>query len=104
MTVDVKEVVLNKLYNFYGILLFRRRLSAEGAKPESNNGWKSELGHVGMYVCMYVCMVFGVFSRTKARSATNEIPKFRSPERALLRHSIIGVRLLTSARRAKLPK
>ena len=49
-------------------------------------------------------MVFGIISRTKARSATNEIPKCRSPERALLRHSIIGVRLLTSARRAKLPK
>ena len=27
-------------------LLFRRRLSAEGAKPESNNRWKSELGQV----------------------------------------------------------
>ena len=26
--------------------LFRRRLSAEGAKPESNNRWKSDLGHV----------------------------------------------------------
>ena len=33
--------------------LFRRRLSAEGAKPESNNRWKSELGHVCRYVCMY---------------------------------------------------
>ena len=52
-----------------------------------------------MYVCGYVCMVFGIISRTKARSATNEIPKCRSPERALLRHIIIGVRLLTSARR-----
>ena len=52
----------------------------------------------------YVCMVFGVFSRTKARSATNEVPKCRSPERALLRQSIIGVRFLTSARRTKLPK
>ena len=31
-------------------LLFRRRLSA---KPESNNRWKSDLGHVCMYVCMY---------------------------------------------------
>ena len=51
-----------------------------------------------------VCMVFGIISRTKARSVTNEIPKCRSPERALLRHSIIGVRLLTSARGAKLPK
>ena len=30
--------------------LFRRRLSAEGAKPESNNRWKSELGHVCGYV------------------------------------------------------
>ena len=38
--------------------LFRRRLSAEGAKPESNNRWKSELGHVcimwvGGWVVMY---------------------------------------------------
>ena len=49
-------------------------------------------------------MVFGIISRTKARSATNEVPNCRSPERALLRHSIIGMRLLTSARRAKLPK
>ena len=81
-------------------LSFRRRLSAEGAKPESNNRWKSELGHV----CGWVCMVFGIISRTKARSATNEIPKCRSPERTLLRHHIIGMRLLTSARRAKLPK
>ena len=24
-----------------------------GAKPESNNRWESELGHVCMYVCMY---------------------------------------------------
>ena len=60
--------------------------------------------YVGRWVCGYVCMVFGIISRTKARSATNEIPKCSSPERALLRHHIIGVRLLTSARRAKLPK
>ena len=86
------------------MLSFRRRLSAEGAKPESNNRWKSELGHVCMYVGRWVCMVLGIISRTKARSATNEVPKCMSPERALLRHHIIGVRLLTSARRAKMPK
>ena len=83
-------------------VLFRQRLSAEGAKPESNNRWKSDLGHVCMYVCMYyvcmyVCMVFGIISRTKACSATNKVSKCRSPERALLRHNIIGVRLLTNA-------
>ena len=49
-------------------------------------------------------MVFGIISRTKACSATNEVSKSRFPERALLRHNIIGVRLLTSARRAKMPK
>ena len=43
------------------------------------------------YVCGWVCMVFGIISRTKARSATNEIPKCRSRERALVRHHIIGV-------------
>ena len=57
-----------------------------------------------MWVGGWVCMVFGIISRTKARSAINEIPNCRSPERALLRHHIIGVRLPTSARRAKLPK
>ena len=81
-------------------VLFRRRLSAEGAKPESHNRWKSDLGHV----CMYVCIVFGIISRAKARSATNEVPKCRFPERALLRHNVIGVRLLSCARRAKMPK
>ena len=64
--------------------------------------------YVYMYVCMYVymwvCMVFGILSRTKACSATNEVLKCRSPERALLRHNIIGVRLPTNARRAKMPK
>ena len=43
--------------------------------------------YVGRWVCGYVCMVFGIISRTKARSATNEIPKCRSPERALLTHA-----------------
>ena len=52
-----------------------------------------------MWVCMYVCMVFGIISRAKAGSATNDVPKCRSPERALLRHNIIEVRLLTSAAR-----
>ena len=45
---------------------------------------------------MYVCMVFGIISRTKVRIATNDVPKCRSPERALLRHDIIGERLLTA--------
>ena len=49
-------------------------------------------------------MVFGIISLTKARSTINEVPNCRSPEQALLRHYIIGVRLLTSARRAKLLK
>ena len=62
---------------------FRRRLSAEGTKPASNNRWKSDLV---MYVGGWVCMVFGIISRTKARSATNEVPKCRSPQRALLGH------------------
>ena len=57
-----------------------------------------------MWVGGWVCMVFGIISRTKARSATNETLKCKSPERAFLRHNIIGVRLPTSARRAKMPK
>ena len=62
-----------------------------------------------MYVCMYVCgyiylyvdcgwlgMVFGISSRTKARSATSEVSKLRYPERALLRHNIISRVVLDS--------
>ena len=46
--------------------MLRRRLSAEGAKPESHNRWKSELGHV-----QYSTKVFGAlepFSRFLAIS------------------------------------
>ena len=43
-----------KLGPYQNYQLFRRRLSAEGAKPESNNRWKSELGHVCGYVGGYV--------------------------------------------------
>ena len=75
----------------------RRRREAGSQTIDGNPTWV-------MYVGMWVGMVFGIISRTEARSATNEVPKCRSPERALLRHHIIGVRLLTSARRAKLPK
>ena len=57
-----------------------------------------------MWVGMYVCMVFEIISQTKAYSATNEVAKCRSPERALLRHSIVRVRLLTSEWRAQIPK
>ena len=38
-------------------------------------------------------MIFGIISRTKPRSATNEVPKCRSRERALLRHHIIAYRI-----------
>ena len=83
---------------------FRRRLSAEGAKPESNNRWKSELGHVGGYVFMYVWYLELYREPRHVAQQTRYQNVYRSPERALLRHSIIGVRFRTSARRAKLPK
>ena len=47
-----------RIFKCAGYRLFRRRLSAEGAKPESNNRWKFELGHVCGYVGGWVCMVF----------------------------------------------
>ena len=60
--------------------------------------------YVYLWVCRYACKVFGISLRTKACSAKNELSKCRPPEQALLRHYIIGVRLLKSARRAKMPK
>ena len=38
------------MYDFrLEVPFFRRRLSAEGAKPESNNRWKMGSAHVCMY-------------------------------------------------------
>ena len=52
--------------------LFRRRLSAEGAKPESNNRWKMGSGHVCiLYVCLYVFMY--VFRKYLAISSTERV-------------------------------
>ena len=71
--------------------LFRRRLSAEGAKPESNNRWKMGSGHVCIYVCMYVCMVFANIWRFKAPSESKVAPYHSHVNGALLRHEIIGI-------------
>ena len=56
--------------------LSRRRLSAEGAKPESNNNyrWKKGSGHVYTYVYMWVIVFIYVykcmyFSQLKHRSS-----------------------------------
>ena len=66
---------------------FRRRLSAAGAKPESNNRCPMKLGAGScMCVCMYVCVVLDNILRTKAPSATKEVPNDRSQSRTLLRH------------------
>ena len=42
--------------------------------------------YVYMYVCMYVCVVLDNILRTKAPSATKEVPNDRSQSRTLLRH------------------
>ena len=53
-----KYLISTALTRLHGnpYVLFRRRLSAEGAKPESNNRCKSELGHVCVWVCVWVCV------------------------------------------------
>ena len=64
-----------------------------------------------MYVYMYICMYVGMYvwylelAREPRHVAQQmSVSKCKSPERALLRHHIIRVRLLKSARRAKMPK
>ena len=84
--------------------LFRRRLSAEGAKPESNNRWKSELGHVCMYVGGWVWYLELSREPRHVAQQTRYQNVGLGNRHCLHRHHIIGVRLLTSARRAKLPK
>ena len=91
----------------HGSLTIDRFIQTEAERRRREAGVKQSMEirlRSCMYVCMWVCMVFGIISRTKACTATNEVLKCRSPERALLRHNIIGVRLLTNARRAKMPK
>ena len=50
-----------------------------------------------MYVCMYVCVVLDNILRTKAPSATKEVPNDRSQSRTLLRHhyNIPGAQVCT---------
>ena len=62
--------------------LFRRRLRAEGAKPESNNRWKMGSGHV----CIYVCMFFANFWRFKGPSESKVVPYDSHVNSTLLRH------------------
>ena len=79
---------------FFCTYLIRRRLSAEGAKPESNKRWKTGSGHVCMYVCMYV----GFFKDISRSSALNEskVVSCCSPVYSTLhRHVNIRVRFLT---------
>ena len=64
-----KAVLILKVFFAYYVLLnilFRRRLSAEGAKPESNNRWKTGSGHV--------CMFFKDISRLRALSEAEVAP------------------------------
>ena len=82
---------------------FNCLIQTEAERRRREAGVKQSM-EIRLRSCMWVCMVFGIISRTKACSATNEVSKCRSPERSLLRHTIIGVRHLTSARRAKMPK
>ena len=41
---------------------------------------------------MWVCMVFGIISRTKARSAINEVPNCRSPDKVGIPNFVSGPR------------
>ena len=94
-----------------GLPVTRREkiIQTEAERRRREAGVKQSM-EIRLGSCMWVCGWVGVYgiwnylATTKARSAINEVPNYRSPERALLRHHIIGVRLPTSARRAKLPK
>ena len=59
----------------------RRRREA-GVKQSMSDETRSWV----MYVCMYVCVVLDNILRTKAPSATKEVPNDRSQSRTLLRH------------------
>ena len=77
---------------------FRRRLSAEGAKPESNDRKAIERS------CMYVCMFFKDISRYRALSESKVVPDCSPVNSTLHRHGIIRVRFLTSTRHVKIEK
>ena len=59
---------------------------------------------VGMYVCGYGIWNYLANQGIYVAQQTRYQIVCRSPERALLRHNAIGVRLLTSARLAKMQK
>ena len=78
----------------------RRRMGAEGAKPESNKRWKTGSGHVYLFLCMYVCMFFFEdISRSRAVSESKVVSCCSPVNSTLHRHDIM--RFLTSARHVK---
>ena len=79
-------------------------IQTEAERQRREAGVKQSM-EIRLGSCMYVGG-YGIWNylANQARSAINEVPNRRSPERALLRHHINGVRFTTSARRAKLPK
>ena len=70
--------------------LFRRRLSAEGAKPESNDRWKMGSGNVCMYVCLY-CMVFAYIWWFKVPTESKVVSYYSHVNSILLRHVFSAV-------------
>ena len=77
-----------------GISFFRRRLSAEGAKPESNNRWKSDLGHVGRWVASRVSRrSVGQISgqRQPGQGRVGRVEKYRTGPGGVTRGGELGV-------------
>ena len=77
--------------NVSGRSLFRRRLSAEAAKPESNNRLKMGSGYVCMYVYMFVRLVFANIWRFKTANESKAVPYDSHVNSTLLKHEIIGM-------------
>ena len=84
--------------------LFRRRLSAEVAKPESNKRWNSGSGHV----CLYVC-----FSRVSHDTLEGYLTHLENPKWChvvapwivrCIGKILSGCGFLTSARHVKIEK
>ena len=82
------------MHFYYFVPLIRRRLTAEGAKPESYNGQKRSSDvcmYRYMHVGIYVCMFFEVFSRLRALTEPKVVRYGRALDNSWLRHVFIAV-------------
>ena len=82
----ITQKMINGIASVWIKSCMRSRVQTEAERRRREVGVEQSMKIRYRYVRVCNCIVFGIISRAKERSETNEVPKCRSLERALLRH------------------